>query len=123
MLKLHYFIIALLVTFCVACEKELQPESCEFEATVVDLTGLDGCGFILQMEDGTRYEPVHILYCGTPGNDGNFDVPDDPLIGFEFYDGQKVSFSFEPIEMASICMVGQTIRVTCLSEIVSNNIK
>ena len=36
------------------CSEDLAEQTCSTPATVVDLSGLDGCGFVFQLEDGTR---------------------------------------------------------------------
>ena len=72
---------------------------CDTEATLEDYTGLDGCGFVLVLEDGQALEM------------GAFDVEPD----FDFEDGMKVRISYEEMTgMASICMVGPIVRITCM---------
>ena len=101
--------------FLSACNENIGPSSdCEITATVIDMTGLDGCGFILQTDEGKKYEPLFIGWCGTPPYQ---EAPPDPLRGFTFRHGQRVKFSFEPTEMASICMTGEVVRITCINEI------
>jgi hypothetical protein len=76
-------------------------------ATVKDLAGLDGCQFVFELADGTRLQPV------MPTNDdaGN------PLTSFTFTDGKKVILGYEvQANMASICMAGKMVTVTCLEE-------
>ena len=85
-------------------------------ATVRDLRGLDGCGFVFELADGKRLEPFRMFYCGTP------PIPQeqiqDPLINFEFVDGKQVKIGYEVMEnQASICMVGSIVKITCIEEL------
>ena len=107
------FVSALLVT---CSEDTVEKENvCSSRATVRNLAGLDGCGFVFELEDGTRLEPVRMFFCGTP------PVPkeqlEDPLNNFAFIDGKKVMIDWEPVQSVSICMVGQTVKITCLTEL------
>ena len=84
-------------------------------ATIRDLTGLDGCGFVFELNDSTRLEPVRVFSCGTPSS------PDivllDPLANFDVVDGKKVFINYTVIEgYVSTCMVGQGVRITCIKE-------
>jgi hypothetical protein len=103
----------------VTCAEESSvtppPPACSTPATIVDLTGLDGCGFAFELEDGTRLLPVIVFYCGTPPLPK--DLPQNPLIGFEFVDGKKVFIDYTISEdFAGACMAGQYVSVTCISE-------
>ena len=87
------------------------------EATVRDLTGLDGCGFIFELEDGTRLEPKRImLFCGTPPLPK--EVTEDPLFQFEWIDGKRVKIGYDVLtDAVSICMVGSMVKITCIEEL------
>jgi len=70
------------------------------KATMKDLTGLDGCGFVLELEDGIRLEPTNL---------GTFD--------FQPKDGQKLRVTYDTVdEYYTTCMVGQGVVITCLTE-------
>jgi hypothetical protein len=101
------------------CEEDkITSISCDqgVMATVKDLTGLDGCGFVFELNDGTRLEPIRLMYCGTPPLPK--EVTKDPLYDFEFVDGKQVRMGYEEInDAASICMVGKIVRITCIEEI------
>ncbi len=72
------------------------------KATLKDYAGLDGCGFVLVLEDGEVLEM------------GDFDEEPD----FSFNDGMKVRISYEEMSnMASICMVGPKVNITCMEKI------
>ncbi len=109
-------ILLLTLTFS-SCKKdeEIQKAGCTTLASVQDLTDLDGCGFVFELEDGTRLEPLRIFYCGTPPVPK--EMPKDPLLDFVFEAGKKVKIGYELTESASICMVGPMVKITCIEEI------
>jgi hypothetical protein len=46
------------------------------------------------------------------------EVTENPLTGFDFAEGKKVKIGYEILEsQASICMVGDVVKITCLEEI------
>ena len=66
----------------------------EISGIVRDYTGLDGCGWIIEIEGGNKLEPALIL----------------PNI--QFYDGQEVTVWYKEMEgMSSTCMVGQIAKI------------
>jgi hypothetical protein len=96
-------------------EKITTDEPCETRATVKDLSGLDGCGFVLQLEDGTNLIPYRVFYCGTPPLPENIEK--DPLTDFQLVDGMRVMINYELLpDMVSSCMAGEFVKVTCISE-------
>lgn len=68
---------------------------CIHIGVVKDLTGLDGCGLVIE-SDGETYEPV--------------ELPK----GQKLNAGDSIRFSYTVFNGASICMVGKQIKVTCL---------
>ena len=67
---------------------------------VKDYTGLDGCGFIIELEDGTTLEPAEVM-----------------VRNFEFRDNQKVWLTYVSLtNQVSVCMVGELVRVTGITE-------
>lgn len=101
-------------------ELELLSESdCGTPATVKDLRGLDGCGFVFELEDGTTLEPAIIGWCGTPPI--SEEQMADPLRNFEWEAGKKVMINYEVLDnMGSVCMAGPIVKITCISEINSS---
>ncbi len=114
-------IIAIMVILlsALACEPEEAKisQDCTYTATVVDLEGLDGCGFVFQLDNGDYLEPMWRWgWCGTPPLPK--EATEDPLYDFTFIEGQRVRLGFEPAEeMGSICMVGEQVYITCLDVI------
>ena len=77
-----------------------QPDECNLTGTVRDYTGLDGCRYLIELDNGTRLEPI---------------LKDT---GFYFYDNQRVRLSYiERPDMMSICMAGIIAEITCIEEI------
>jgi hypothetical protein len=120
MKSLVFCSIFLLVS--ISCKKDgdiTKTSNCSTAATVRDLTGLDGCGFVFELEDGTRLEPLRIGYCGTPPLPK--EITNDPLYNFVFANGKKVKIEYEKMESVSICMVGPTVKITCITEVETSN--
>jgi hypothetical protein len=102
------------------CQNQGLETRCSTFATLHDMTGLDGCGFVFELEDGTILEPVRIFRCGTPPAPDEGRVPSDPLEDFEWVDGKQVFLDYELLEeSASICMMGKPARITCIQEAVA----
>lgn len=81
------------------CHKEraAPDERCATPATVRDLTGFDGCGKVLELANGQRLEPSGAAWRN-----------------FVSTDGQRIVVGYTPVSGASICMVGQTVEITCI---------
>lgn len=81
-------------------EKEEQAQPVDYisrgfvRATVIDLTGLDGCRFLLQLEDGSRLEPENL--------DPVFAKPGTAVWVKYFFQKNAIS----------ICMAGKVVHVT-----------
>lgn len=101
-----------------SCEEDPMSVSCDEAvfATVKDLTGLDGCGFVFELADGTKLEPQMLGYCGTPPLPK--EVTENPLYNFQWVNGKQVRIGFEEVtDAVSICMVGKIVKITCIDEI------
>jgi hypothetical protein len=108
--------ILMIACFLIACSEAIvNTANCSTEATVRNLTGLDGCGFVFELKNGVRLEPLRLAYCGTPPLP--IEVTNDPLFNFQFVDGKKVKIQFEETNAASICMVGLVVKITCITEL------
>lgn len=93
---------------------------CSTLATVKDLSEVDGCGFVLELEDGSFLQPQLLLRCGTPPvNDAGILLVD--ASNFELVDGKRVKFSYEETGDMSICMAGPVVKITCIREVPINN--
>jgi len=89
-------------------EPECASCNCSTPATVVDLTGLDGCGIVLELEDGSRLEP----WVDSAGD----CVTMTGLDASKWEDGAKVYIDYDVFSAVSICMVGERARITCIRE-------
>lgn len=121
-MKKTFFGIVLVAAMFAACNDDDGRVSCKdgVRATVRDLTGLDGCGFVFELMDGTRLEPLLLMYCGTPPLPK--EVTEDPLYHFEWVDGKQVVIAYKEVpEMGSFCMVGPIVKITCLQEVPFND--
>ncbi len=87
------------------CSEESNSENtslCKTTGIIRDLSGLDGCTFLIELDNGDRLLPADIAI-------SNFSMED-------FKEGIKVKFSYEELkDMVSICMAEKSIvRITCL---------
>lgn len=70
--------------------------------TLRNRAGLDGCGWVLQLENGKNLEPLNLKQ----------------YANLQLQDGKKLLIEYEVQPMAvSICMIGQIVKITCLSEV------
>ncbi|HCM77367.1 MAG TPA: hypothetical protein DIS90_13360 [Cytophagales bacterium] len=74
------------------------------------MTGLDGCGLMFELEDGTRLDPIRREYIQAPS------IEEDPLYHFELKAGQHVKISWVESLGMNICMAGPLVYITCISE-------
>lgn len=91
-------LIIISLFFLAGCNME-NNSRCTQKVTVVDKTGLDGCGLMFQISENERLEPVE------------WAVEEPELIP-----GNTYYIDYEAVEMASICMAGKTVRITCIME-------
>lgn len=90
------FISCLLFVF--SCSKKSGCSNSE-HVILRNLTGLDGCGWVLQLDDGSKLEPQNL---------NDFEI--------EYVEGKSLQVSYTEIDGASICMVGQIVNINCLVE-------
>ncbi len=92
------FFLSFIFLLFVSCNKDRAcPGS--VEGVMHNYAGLDGCGWVIEI-NGSIYEPTNI-------NDFNANF---------LVEGKKVNVIYEEKQAASICMVGTTITISCLSE-------
>jgi hypothetical protein len=89
--------VVLLNLVLTGCEDPLL--STKDDGVMKDLTGLDGCGWVIELdsdaESPERLEPINL---------NDFDL--EPV------DGMKVKISYHESNSGSICMVGKIIELT-----------
>ena len=92
------FFLSFIFLLFVSCNKDRAcPGS--VEGVMHNYAGLDGCGWVIEI-NGSIYEPTNI-------NDFNANF---------LVEGKQVNVIYEEKQAASICMVGPTITISCLSE-------
>jgi len=65
------------------------------EGILRDLSGLDGCGWVIQLADSSRLEPINL---------GDFNI--------ELVNNKPVCIRYhERTDMGSICMVGKIVEI------------
>ncbi|TPG66507.1 hypothetical protein [Hymenobacter nivis] len=81
-----------------ACHRGPSAAACGTPATVRDLSGLDGCGKVLELADGTRLLPAGPAWQG-----------------FAAADGQRVTIAYTPLAgVMTTCMAGKSVTITCI---------
>lgn len=95
-------LLLLVITLGCSTQKETQNKvltDCNTTATVKDFTGMDGCKFLLIVENGDKWK------VGSKGD-----------LKWRYEDGQKIKFGYREIEnMASVCMMEKKmIELTCI---------
>ena len=99
------FIKILFITFCLITMLFSQSCSKDFcintkNGKLKNLTGLDGCGWIIVLDDGTNLEPTNLT---------EFDVA--------LVDGNNISVNYKESNAGgSICMVGKVVDIKCIKE-------
>ena len=69
-------------------------------ATIVDRTGLDGCTWMLKLDNGYQLEPINL---------SDF--------GIELVDDKPVVVTYkERGDLASFCMAGMIVEIECMEE-------
>lgn len=111
-MKTLTFLLFILFFGFVACHEEETKTSvfldypCDETGIIRDYTGLDGCGFVIELTNGQVLEPVSV---------------DDSTFVFE--DGKNIALSYhEETGYGSICMVGEIVHITCISVLCSTAI-
>jgi hypothetical protein len=93
----------LLTQAAFTCEKSAEPspdKGCSTGATLRNLTGLDGCKYVLELDNKERLEPAGPEWQS-----------------FTKVDGMRVTVSYSEESRVSVCMVGKTVRLHCIQPI------
>jgi hypothetical protein len=69
------------------------------EHAVLKNFSLDGCSWLLELDNGSKLEPQNL---------SDFDI--------ELMDGKDVHVRYTEFEGGSICMVGKIVKIECLTE-------
>jgi len=90
--------ISLTLLLFMACNKNKCADS--VKAELKDLSGLDGCGFVIELENGNKLEALNLC---------DFDI--------DLNDGKKiwVSYHLTTNFIGTICMVGDIVEIDCIA--------
>lgn len=94
------FLIGFLIILAVSCNNDddiAHGKDCDNSESGIlkNFTGLDGCGWIIQLTDSTRLEPI---------NWNEFDI--------ELIENKEVCIQYrERIDLGSYCMVGKVVEL------------
>ncbi len=88
---------------------EISP--CGTEVTLRDMSGLSNCGWMFQLPNGDRLQPVQ--YMGD-----SFTIEDlENAASAALYDGKTVTIDYEVLpNMQSNCMAGAIVNITCITD-------
>jgi hypothetical protein len=96
-MQLHRLTILLfssLLFLTISCDKTCTDPDAE-AAILTDYTGLDGCGWVIKLENDEVLEPMNL---------GSFDI--------ELKEGKEIWITYTELQdVASICMVGPIVRI------------
>ena len=92
-------VLALLIVAIQSCSKESECENSN-SAKLVNMTGLDGCSWMIELGDGTKLEPINL-------DDFNINLQENKKIWVVYHTAAQ---------MASICMHGEIATIDCISE-------
>lgn len=93
-----FFLLTFVLLIFSACNRT----SCDNAqaATIVDYTGLDGCGLVIKLQTGEVLEPTNL---------NGFNITPS--------DGMKVWVKYHELQdVMSICMVGPIVEIDCLAK-------
>jgi hypothetical protein len=99
--KIILFLIlaAMSVTCITGCSKSDEPVLLQGTGTVLDFAGTGHCSVIIELDNGTRIQPLH--------------HPE----GFDFTEGQKVAVEYFTLpDMVSTCGQGEVCNIVSITE-------
>ena len=89
----------ILVSIHLSCNTHIKCGEKSMTGIISDLSGLDGCGKIIELKTGEKLNPVNL---------DTFNI--DTSIG------REISVTYTVLEdMMSICMLGKMVEITCIS--------
>lgn len=98
-LKKAAIVGVVLLSIAYSCDKKPCCENAEI-ATIKDLSGLDGCSFMVELTNGKKLQVLNL---------NDFDV--------KVEDGKKILISYHEVEgMAGICMAGKIVEADCICD-------
>lgn len=97
-MKLIYPLVIILLFHLSSCDKCSQCKRGEL-ATIRDFTGLDGCGWVIVLNNGENLEPKNLH-----------------SFGLDLKDGMKIKVKYHEEWGASVCMMGKLVEIDCIKE-------
>jgi len=98
MMKKNIITILAFIFILTSCATTSNCKGC-VEGKLIDNTALDGCGWLIELENGKWLNPINI-------NEYNIEKSN----------GLTVSFKYEEVNnVATICMSGKTVNLTFIS--------
>ena len=95
-LVLSFIVLTLFIN---SCNKQSECEDSHI-AKIVNMTGLDGCSWMIELRNGTKLEPTNL-------NDFSINLQENQKIWVVYHTAAQ---------MASICMAGEIVTIDCISE-------
>ena len=90
----------IVLTLCInSCNKQSECKNSQ-SAKLINMTGLDGCSWMIELTNGTKLEPTNL-------NDFNIDLQVNQKIWIVYHTAAQ---------MASICMHGEIVTIDCISK-------
>jgi hypothetical protein len=86
--------------------EEIKSENCATPARIKDLTGIDGCGYVFELNDGTRLNPI----CSN-GEELKSSAKSQDI---EYVDGKRVFIDYKVCDGFDACMVGPVVEIICI---------
>jgi hypothetical protein len=105
---MKFLAYALIAAALLQCEEKQGTGECSQIATVIDLSGLDGCGMVLELPNGRKLVPERRHYIMPPKPE------EDPLYYFPLKAGEKVVIGYRLSDGVSACMNGNIVFITCI---------
>lgn len=93
-------IVSIALLSITACNKNNGCPNNSEKGKIRDFTASDSCGYIIQLEDGTKLEATNLS--------------EYPFVTLE--EGQLVWVKYKAASGASTCGLGDIVRLKCLSE-------
>ncbi|MDX1446775.1 hypothetical protein [Lishizhenia sp.] len=95
MKNIFFIVLIILGNMLSACVS--TKNACDGSKTATVISGVDGCGWLLQLENGEVLNPTNL---------------EDMKI--ELNKGNTVEINYEKVEEMNICMMGTTVKLSCI---------
>jgi hypothetical protein len=105
--------ILILLAVLLSCREdynseENKSENCATPARIKNLTGLDGCKYVFELNDGTTLNPI----CSRNSNLKSSTTSQN----IDYVDGKLVFINYKTCDAIDPCMIGPVVEITCIRE-------